>query len=39
VSQLLAAVSCLAAVVVLAWNTLRPHDPGNLLVNQVRETE
>ncbi|MBQ9148438.1 MAG: prolipoprotein diacylglyceryl transferase [Oscillospiraceae bacterium] len=35
VSQLLAAVSCLAAVVVLLWNTFRYHDPAQLFVNEV----
>ena len=33
VSQLLAAVSCFAAVSVLLWLNLRPHDPSNLFVN------
>ena len=35
VSQVLAAVSCLAAVNVLVINAFRPHDPKNLLVNRV----
>ena len=35
VSQLLAGVSCVAAVGVLLWQTLKPHDPKNLFVNQV----
>ncbi len=35
VSQLLAAVSCFAAVVVLIVNVFRPHDEKNLFVNQV----
>ena len=35
VSQLLAAVSCVAAAAVLIWQAFRPHDPANLLVNQV----
>lgn len=35
VSQLLAAVSCAAAVAVLLWQMFRPHDPADLLVNQV----
>ena len=34
VSQLLAAVSCIAAVAVLLWNAFRPHDPEKLYVNQ-----
>ena len=37
VSQLLAAVSCFAAVAVLLWQNMRKHDPKNLLVNQVKE--
>ena len=39
VSQLLAAVSCSAAVAVLLYNHFRPQDPANLLVNQVKEKE
>ena len=35
VSQLLAAVSCLAAVSVLLWQMFRPHDPADLFVNQA----
>ena len=35
VSQLLAGVSCVAAVSVLAWQHFRPHDPRDLFVNQV----
>ena len=35
VSQLLAAVSCVAAVSVLAWQHFKPHDREDLLVNQV----
>ena len=34
VSQLLAAVSCIAAVIVLVWNLFRPHDRQKLYVNQ-----
>jgi len=37
VSQCLAAVSCIAAVAVLVYNSLRPHDPRNMLVNKVGE--
>ena len=37
VSQWLAAISCTAAVAVLIYNSLRPHDPKNMLVNQVKE--
>ena len=37
VSQCLAAVSCIAAVAVLIYNSLRPHDPKNMLVNKVEE--
>lgn len=41
VSQLLAAVSCIAAVTILLWQMFKPHDPAKLYVNQVaaRETE
>ena len=35
VSQLLAAVSCIAALAVLIWQQFRPHGPGDLLVNRV----
>ena len=35
VSQLLAAISCIAAVVVLLWQTRKPHAPENLFVNQI----
>ena len=35
VSQLLAGVSCVAAVGVLLWQQLKPHDPKDLFVNQV----
>ena len=37
VSQVLAGVSCVAAVTVLIWQHFKPHDPKNLLVNQVKE--
>ena len=39
VSQVLAAVSCLAAVAVLIWQMFRPHDPKNLFVNVVADRE
>ena len=39
VSQLLAAVSCIAALGVLVWQAFRPHDPRNLLVNQAKTEE
>ncbi len=39
VSQLLAGISCLAAVAVLLWQTFRPHDPADLFVNQVKDPE
>ena len=39
VSQLLAAVSCLAAVAVLLYMNFRRHDPANLMVNQVAARE
>ncbi len=35
VSQVLAAVSCLAAVSVLVWQLFKPQNPANLLVNRV----
>ena len=35
VSQMLAGISCIAAVSVLIWQHFKPHDPANLLVNQV----
>jgi len=35
VSQVLAAVTCLAAVIVLIVMAFRPHDPANLFVNKV----
>ena len=35
VSQLLAAVSCIAAVSVLVWQHFRPHGEDALLVNRV----
>lgn len=35
VSQVLAAVSCFAAVVVLVWQHFRPYDPANLFVNRL----
>ena len=37
VSQLLAAISCAAAVAVLIWQARRPHDPKDMMVNQVNE--
>ena len=39
VSQVLAALSCLAAVSILLWQQFRPHDPAKLYVNQVKKTE
>ena len=39
VSQLLAAVSCLAAVSVLLWQMFRPHSPSALFVNQSAAQE
>ena len=39
VSQLLAAVSCIAALSVLVWQMTKPHDPANLYVNQVAAKE
>jgi len=37
VSQLLAAISCAAAVSLLIWQARKPHDPKNMMVNQVKE--
>ncbi len=40
VSQVLAAVTCVAAVAILIRQSLRPHDPANMFVNQVaKKTE
>jgi len=39
VSQLLAGISCVAAVSVLAWQCFKPHDPQKLFVNQVSARE
>jgi len=39
VSQLLAGISCLTAVGILVWQSFQPHDPGNLFVNQVNNSE
>ena len=35
VSQLLAGITCIAAVCILAWQSFRPHDPAKHWVNQV----
>ena len=39
VSQLLAGVSCVAAVAILLWQSFKPHDPADLFVNQVAARE
>lgn len=39
VSQVLAAVSCVAAVAILLWQQFRPHDPKDLFVNRVAAKE
>ena len=39
VSQLLAGVSCVAAVAILLWQSFKPHDPARLFVNQVKKKE
>jgi len=39
VSQVLAGITCIAAVVLLAYFHFKPHDPRNLWVNQVAATE
>ena len=38
ISQVLAAVSCMAAVCLLLWNRLRPHDPANMFVRQKKDS-
>ena len=35
VSQLLAGITCIAAVCILGWQHFKPHDPAKLWVNQV----
>ena len=39
VSQVLAAVTCVAAVSILIWQSRKPHDPAKLYVNQVAAKE
>ena len=39
VSQMLAAVTCVIAVAVLAWQSFRKHDPANLFANRVLAAE
>ena len=39
VSQLLAGISCVAAVSVLLWQNFKPHDPKDLFVNRVAAAE
>ena len=39
VSQVLAGISCVAAVAVLLWQGFRPHDPAKMLVNQAKEVK
>ena len=39
VSQVLAGISCVAAVAVLLWQGFRPHDPVKMLVNQAKEAK
>ena len=39
VSQVLAAVTCIAAVAILLWQNTKPHDPAKLYVNQVAAEE
>jgi len=36
VSQVLAGITCITAVALLAYQSFRPHDPENLFVNQVK---
>ena len=39
VSQWLAGISCIAAVSVLIYLNFKPHDPANLMVNQVKAAQ
>ena len=39
VSQVLAGISCIAAVSILIWQSFKPHDPSKMLVNQVKTKE
>ena len=39
VSQVLAAISCIAAVSILLWQNFKTHDPEKLFVNQVKKAE
>ena len=39
VSQLLAGITCIAALALLAWLHFKPHDPADLFVNQVKARE
>lgn len=39
VSQLLAGASCFAAVAVLMWQWMKPHDPAKLYVNRIAAVE
>ena len=39
VSQVLAGITCVAAVSVLAWLHFKPHDPKKMWVNQVKAME
>ena len=39
VSQVLAGITCIAALSLLAYNAFKPHDPKNLFVNQVAALE
>ena len=39
VSQVLAAITCVAAVVILLWQNTRSHDPAKLYVNQTVEKQ
>ena len=39
VSQMLAGISCVAAVSILIWQAFRPHSPERLYVNQMKTEE
>jgi hypothetical protein len=38
VSQWLAGISCVAAVAILAWQSLKKHDPKNLWANRANQS-
>ncbi|MBQ3615182.1 MAG: prolipoprotein diacylglyceryl transferase, partial [Anaerotignum sp.] len=36
VSQVLAAITCITAAILLIWQSFKPHDPEKLYVNQQK---